>query len=219
MTCSQHILVRLDDRQRAGCIGVVDEASARAHVPLQISAADTALDEHLVEQAAAVPRQSPQPRKVTRLRPLGRLTDSRVRTERRESSGAAETQRTHEPMDRVVVVGRVETRHPRAELFRARDPVRDKRTRGASTAETRVDAEPVQPGFVIAEKGQLRDADRSTVDGREPEATAAIADPLVEDLRHIVIAAPDVAADLVHRAFVRGRGAANGDVDRADHVV
>src|SRR5438132_1159196 len=77
----------------------------------------------------------------------------------------------------------------------------------------RVDAESVQPGLVVSGHRQLRDPDDVAVLDREPEPSATVAHPLVEEVGDVVLA-PDPRAERAHRPLVlRLRGA---DTERPD---
>ena len=121
-------------------------------------------------------------------------------------------------MDRRVVVAGVETRDDRTQCLGAREPMRDEGGCDAAPAEARMDPERVQPGLAVAAERELRDADRSIADAREPEAAATIAHPFVEDVGEVITSAPDMAADVAHSALIARRRAADRDLVLRAHV-
>src|SRR6266536_628470 len=55
---------------------------------------------------------------------------------------------------------------------------------------SRVDAKRMEPGLAVAEERELRDADDLAVLDRDPQATAPVTRPFVEDVEDVVVA-PD----------------------------
>jgi hypothetical protein len=109
-----------------------------------------------------------------------------------------------ETQHRDVVVAGVQSRDACAQFPRASETVLQEGCTDAFVPCLRIDTQSVDPGFAVAEEGDLADADDASLQRREPKASAAIARPLREGVENVVVVTPYGRDDSANSAPIGG---------------